>query len=835
MRTTLGTHTLTDGQASLTESALVAGEHAITATYAGEGALAASTSADLMQVVTAATTTTLEASANPSTFGEAVTFTATVSSSGGVPTGLVTFSEGATTLGAGSVIGGQATLGGVTLAAGVHTITASYSGDGSFGASASPVLDQSVTPAPTTTALGATPGTAAVGDPVTFTISVSAAGGVPTGTVTLLDGTTVVGTAPLLAGGAEITLTDLAIGAHQLTASYGGSADLLASDSPPVGVDIVAAPTITTLGSSANPSVLGTAVTFTATVSGAIGVPTGTVSFLDGATTIAGATLTDGAAAVSVTQLGAGPHSITAVYDGDPTFASSTSAALTQNVTGGTETSLATTPNPAIAGQVVTLTATVTSTGGTPTGTVTFRDGTVPLGVANSTAGQATITVSTLVAGSHSLTATYDGDGTFAPSTSAPISQAVTTVLRYVDKANPGCKNSASGGTITVPYCTINYAAGKVAPGQTVQVAAGTYSEKVTVSVSGTPAAPITFAPAPGAVVVITPGSNGFSIANKSWVTVRGFVVDDANGAGITVSDSSNITLDGNRVAHSGTPALGSTAVGIKLNGVTNSQIVNNVTDHNSDSGIFANGGSDGNVIAHNESFANARVFSRAAAGIDMRNGTGNVVSANLVHDNEDSGINIWTGLTNGSNLVVDNVAWSNGDHGIDVHNAVDTRIVANTVYGNTDSGIEATTSIGTHLANNISVDNAIGSTRTFGNIRIDTASIATTTVNDDLLFLRVAGVMVEWGNVKYSSLAAFRSATGQESRGIEGDPLFVDAPGANFHLLAGSLAIDSADSGVSGQPWFDFDTTSRYDAATGDTGIGPITYADRGAFEYRP
>ena len=71
---------------------------------------------------------------------------------------------------------------------------------------------------------------------------------------------------------------------------------------------------------------------------------------------------------------------------------------------------------------------------------------------------------------------------------------------------------------------------------------------------------------------------------------------------------------------------------------------------------------------------------------------------------------------------------------------------------------------------------------------------------------------MIDWNGTRYSSLAAFRTATGQESRGIEADPRFRSSGTADFHLLAGSRAIDSANSGASGQPGTDFDGNGRVD-----------------------
>ena len=113
---------------------------------------------------------------------------------------------------------------------------------------------------------------------------------------------------------------------------------------------------------------------------------------------------------------------------------------------------------------------------------------------------------------------------------------------------------------------------------------------------------------------------------------------------------------------------------------------------------------------------------------------------------------------------------------------------------------------------------------------------MGTAILNDDLVHLSVAGVMIDWNGTQYPTLAAFRTATGQESRGLQADPRFRGSGTADFHLLAGSPAIDSANAGASGQPTTDFDGNGRVDdPATANTGIGTIAYADRGAFEFLP
>jgi uncharacterized repeat protein (TIGR01451 family) len=94
--------------------------------------------------VTGSTTTTLTSSSNPSRFGDPVTFTATVTSSSGTPTGTVSFKDGATVIGSATLAGGTATFTTSTLTRGSHAITASYGGGGGFPPSVSPVLQQAV-------------------------------------------------------------------------------------------------------------------------------------------------------------------------------------------------------------------------------------------------------------------------------------------------------------------------------------------------------------------------------------------------------------------------------------------------------------------------------------------------------------------------------------------------------------------------------------------------------------------------------------------------------------------------------------------------------------------
>jgi len=286
-------------------------------------------------ISSAPTSTSLVSSANPSAFGQSVTFTAAVHpSTSGTPTGSITFKDGTATLGTVSLASNTASFTTATLTAQSHSITAVYSGDTNFGASTSPILTQSVTKAATSIVLTASPSASRFGQPVAFYAAVkSATSGTPTGTVTFKDGTTIIGTGALSLGHAKIATLKLTVGTHPLTAVYNGDANFTGGNSAVLNFVTSKAATSTAVVSSLNPSKGGSAVTFTATVkSSTTGTPTGSATFKDGATILATVTLTSGKAAFTTSALAAGSHAITAVYNGSTGFNPSTSATFTQSV-----------------------------------------------------------------------------------------------------------------------------------------------------------------------------------------------------------------------------------------------------------------------------------------------------------------------------------------------------------------------------------------------------------------------------------------------------------------------------------------------------------------------
>jgi hypothetical protein len=157
--------------------------------------------------------------------------------------------------------------------------------------------------------------------------------------------------------------------------------------------------------------------------------PSGTMTFYDGSTPICAVTIAPSAACPASAGEGfaTGTHTVTAVYTGDSTHAPSTSNAVTLTVRPDTTTAqLTATPNPAAAGQPITITATLQGTYATPTGLITLYDASDPIATAplNAT-GVATFTLTTLAAGSHPLTAFYRETTDFAANTSPTFTEQV--------------------------------------------------------------------------------------------------------------------------------------------------------------------------------------------------------------------------------------------------------------------------------------------------------------------------------------------------------------------------------------------------------------------------
>jgi len=483
--TVLGTATLANGAASFTTSALTQGAHSITAVYAGDAANNGSVSPVLSQSAKSFPGLGMSVTPNPIVAGQTVTIGATMNAAA---TGTVTFSDGSTVLATVTVASGSAFYSTSSLAAGVHTLSISYSGDANY-LSGGDAIVQTVLAA-SSTGLTSNVNPASPGQNVTFTATVTPAGA--TGNVQFYDGQTPLAVVALSGGTASFSTFALTTGTHSITANYLGNSSYAASSSNPVAEVVTRISTSVGLLSSWNPSLVGGAVTFSASV--APGVPTGTVQFRDGAAVLGTGALSNGSASFTTSALAQGAHSITAVYSGDAAFSGSTSAPLSQSVKLLVGLNVTVSPNPAVAGQTMTIRATMNAAA---TGTVTFSDGSTVLAnvaVASGVASCSTV----LSAGVHTLSISYFGDATFMSSgesfaqivqsassvglssslNPSIVGQSVTFTATVAPSSATGTVQFSSGGTV---IGTATLASGR-AVFSTSSLASGTYSVKASYS-----------------------------------------------------------------------------------------------------------------------------------------------------------------------------------------------------------------------------------------------------------------------------------------------------------------------------------------------------------------
>jgi uncharacterized repeat protein (TIGR01451 family) len=464
--------------ATCVTSDLPVGYDAVHATYSGDTSFVGSGPASTEVLVNRATPSVgIASSANPSVFGDSVTFTATASGVGVTPTGAVVFREGETTFCSTTLSAGVATCTVALLSTPSHTITVAYAGDGNY-LPLSPTIAQTVNKAPTSTALAAAPTPSTYGQVVTLTATVTGPAITPSGTIAFTDGGTALtgcSARAMSAGVATCVLPNTLVGgSHAFAAAYSGDSSFLASSGSASLTVNKATPTLA-LATSKSLSTYGEPVTFTVTASYGVGVPTGLVSVMDGATLICGpVTLVAGSASCGSRVVTVGTHALTATSVGDGNFLGATSPPLTQLQVRGTTTSdVVANMNQSVYGQPVTLTATVYPDSPSveiPTGTITFRDSSSPIctNVPVDAAGVATCITSSLTVGVHALSGRYNGSTGYSPSTSfsyaVKVNQASTQVALAASPVSSVFGQPVTF-TITVPA---------VAPG--AGVATGTVS-----------------------------------------------------------------------------------------------------------------------------------------------------------------------------------------------------------------------------------------------------------------------------------------------------------------------------------------------------------------------
>ena len=499
--------------ASVDVSNLMGGFHSMTATYNGDTTFGSSTSSAPvnLDVAEAATLVSVVSSADTTVVGQSLVFTVTISSWAAGETGTVQFVDNGSLIGSDTVSGGQATFETRSLTRGTHPITAVYEGDDNFvGSSSANTVIQTVNAAPTSTdvtsthdldSVGQVPTqttvassspTSTYGQSVALTATVTATATAvadPTGTVTFYD----YETNPIATVGvstvdgtttASLDVSSLMGGLHSITATYNGDQTCGSSSSDaPVHLNVVEAPTIVTVASSANSTIVGQPVVFTVTINSSAPGETGTVQFVDNGLMIGSGTVSGGQATFETESLTLGAHPMTAVYEGDDDFvgSSSTNTVIQTINQASSSTKVSSSHDPVLVGQAVAYTATVAVDApgsGTPTGSVSFSDDGSPIptcqGLALPPGPPLSVTCSQAYDTNvgHSITATYSGDVNFTTSTGtmaetvSPVPTSTTVV------SSPSTSTSGQSVTLTAT----------VAPTSGTAIPDGT----VTFSVNGT-------------------------------------------------------------------------------------------------------------------------------------------------------------------------------------------------------------------------------------------------------------------------------------------------------------------------------------------------------------
>ena len=380
-------------------------------------------------------------SPEPAPYGQPVTLSIMMSSSSvPAPTGSVTFGVDGAFIATVTLSNGKAShIYNGLLNTGSHMLVATYNGDATYAPENFSFLHTVQSPVySTTTTLVASPTVLYTSQTVSLTATVNSSVTVPSGLVTFYDGSNTLGVQQIYSNPLLLLDTNLlTAGTHQLTAVYSGYQDPFdqqatyqPSTSAPVTVTVNATATATALSPSATSATAGTVLTFTANVTSSSSTPFGGVTFYDGNTPLETSSLqADGTCTYSTAALSAGAHSITAVYNTNATFASSTSTASSITINAADSTLLPTAVALGVvsSGTQTVLTANLASDGGIPIGKVTFLDnGTILDSAASDGSGTATLIVPDLASGAHNLFASFAGAAQFAPSVSPVFTEELT-------------------------------------------------------------------------------------------------------------------------------------------------------------------------------------------------------------------------------------------------------------------------------------------------------------------------------------------------------------------------------------------------------------------------
>jgi alpha-tubulin suppressor-like RCC1 family protein len=451
---------------SFSTNAFAAGEHILSAAFEGSEEFLPSESAPVAHTVRALTTTALVTSTGNPTLGDVITLTANVSSPDGIPDGNVTFYNGRQTRGTVALVSGVATVSMTVSSIELNDVSVVYHGSEAYVGSTSDKIILDIQKASTSTTLNPNPTSWVYGQLVNLSASVTSTfGPIPDtrpatgGGMNFYSGPALIAQAYVY-DGTGTARKMLGAGVYAVRAVYGGTTTFASSQSSVTTVTVSRAATRTTLRSSASVSTPGAPVTLTALARSDVSVlPTGTVTFYDGTSSIGTAVIRDGEATLTTSGLAFGRHELRAAYFGNGNYLGSTSSTIVQTVKHRATVSLAASAAQVTPLTAVTFSARVTATTGAPSGTVTFKDGAVPLATVTLAQGVARFTTTNLAYGRRQITAVYNGSPIHIAATSASAPVLVTYAIGSQAKLNigiaypatrPAAANLAGGGAVVV-------------------------------------------------------------------------------------------------------------------------------------------------------------------------------------------------------------------------------------------------------------------------------------------------------------------------------------------------------------------------------------------------
>jgi hypothetical protein len=317
----------------------------------------------------------------------------------------------------------------------------------------------------------------------------------------------------------------------------------------------------------------------------------------------------------------------------------------------------------------------------------------------------------------------------------------------------------------------------------------------------------------------------GFFASGRSFIVIRGFTVTRCEDRCIQLTNSSDNVVEGNTLTYSG-------AFGMQASGDARDRVVSNRSSNNAGHGFSFINGTTGTTIENNDGFDNADPNIRVANGCYLStSATQNLIRGNRWHHNQDTGEQFSPGAFD--NVSVQNCSWANGDHGYDHNRATGTIHINDVAFGNFKDGFSIEgSSTGTQLFNSIAIENGV--TTNEYDLWVDSTSTAGFQSNDNVLWNSGPQPPVKVAQSVYPTVAGYSAGRAQDTRTMQADPRFGDPANGDFHLTAGSPAIDNANSEIPGWPSTDVEGNARRDdPGMPNNGRGPVTFADRGAFEF--